>query len=233
MTIIPNASMKETSSLRDYQAFVAAVYGQSNERHFNTDEMLTNITRFSMRGLKGIRKGDDSKTQTNMTIAMSWFMSLMNQLGVDLEDAVWQRFPYLCSYCGECPCACKRKKVHKRSKIKVDQNLRPKTIRQLQTMFDGIYPASERTLEHAGIHLAEETGELSEAVLRFRGHHRDEDMEQVVLEASDLFSCFMGIFNSLGYDYSEELAAQFSDGCHVCKKTPCVCEYDAVVNFKS
>ena len=230
---MPIASMKPTSSLRDYQEFVAAVYGQNNERHYNIDEMLTNISRFAMRGLKGIRKDDPEKIKVNMVIALSWFVSLMNQLGVDLEDAVWNRFPYLCSYCGECPCACRQKKVHKRLKIKINPKLCPKTIKALQTMFDRIYPASERTLEHAGIHLAEEVGELSESVLRFRGHHRDEDMKQVVLEASDLFSCFMGVFNSLDFDYGKELARLFSNGCHVCKKTPCACEYDAVVNFKS
>jgi NTP pyrophosphatase (non-canonical NTP hydrolase) len=225
--------MKTTSSLRDYQRFVDQVYGPSNERHFSVDEMLTNISRFAMRGLKGIRKNDPEKIKLNITIALSWFTSLMNQLDIDLEDSVWHRFPYLCSYCGECPCACKKKKIQKRVKIKIDSSLKPKTIHDLQAMFDNIYPAGGRTLEHAGIHLAEEIGELSEAVLKFRGHHSDTDMAQVVLEASDLFSCFMGVFNSLDFDYSKYLASQFSDGCHVCKKTPCVCEYDAVVNFKS
>ena len=135
---MPTASMKPTSSLRDYQRFVAAVYGQNNERHYSVEEMLTNISRFAMRGLKGIRKDDLEKIKVNMVIAVSWFVSLMNQLGVKLEDSVWNRFPYLCSYCGECPCACKRKKVHKRLKIRIDPKLRPKTVKALQTMFNEI-----------------------------------------------------------------------------------------------
>jgi len=227
------ASIKPTSSLKDYQQFAQAVYGPSNQRDFTIDEMLTNISRFSMRGLKGIRKGDTEKIKTNIVIAISWFISLMNQLHIDIEESVWHRFPYLCSYCGECPCACKTKKVQKRVKISINDVLRPKTVSEFQKMFNDIYPAKNRTLEDAGIHLAEEVGELSEAVLKFRGHHAALDFDNVVLEASDLFSCFMGVLNSAGIEYHKILVEFYSDGCHVCKGTPCTCKYDFVINFKS
>ena len=227
------ASVTLSSSLKDYQDFVEQVYGSKNRREFSIDEMLTNVARFSMRGLKGIRKGDGEKIRLNMLISLSWFMSLMSQLEIPIEEYVWNRFPYLCSYCGECPCACKAKKIQKRIQPHIDQSVRPKTIRGLQEMFGAIYPASARTLEHAGIHLAEEVGELSEAVLRFRGMHGKKDFDKVSLEAADLFSCFMGVLNSAGIDYAAALAEDFSDGCHVCKHAPCTCEYGFVIDFKS
>ena len=226
-------SITSSSSLRNYQDFVGRTYGPSNRRHFSVDEMLVNIGRFSMRGLKGIRKGDTKKVSENLIISLSWCTSLMDQLGVDIEQSVWNRFPNVCSYCGESPCACKAKKVQKRLHIKPDETRRPSTIGGLQKMFDMIYPSSRRTIEQAGIHLAEEVGELSEAVLRFRGHHRDADFDQIVLEASDLFSCYMAVFNSLPLDYHTELVKAFSDGCHACRKSPCECPYDYVLNFKS
>lgn len=226
-------SLKTHALFSDYQAFVQAVYGPSNLRNFSVEDMITNITRFSMRGLKGIRKNDTEKVKMNIVIAMSWFISLMNQFNIDIEDRVWHRFPYLCSYCGELPCACKAKKIKKRLKIKADDSLRPKSIGGFQKMFDEIYPAKGRTLEHAGIHLAEEVGELSEAVLMFRGQHTPENFSQLELEASDLLSCFLGVFNSIDVDYEKTLVSMFSNGCHECKKTPCICEYDHVVNFKS
>ena len=195
--------------------------------------MVANITRFSMRGLKGIRKNDVEKIKINIVIAFSWFMSLMNQFDVDIEDCAWQRFPYLCSYCGECSCVCKVKKIQKRSKIKVDNKQRPKSITGFQKMFNDIYPAKDRTLEHAGIHLAEEVGELSEAILMFRGQHTPEVFAQFKLEAADFVSCVMGIFNSAKIDYEKVLVKMFSNGCHECHKTPCACEYNHVVNFKS
>jgi NTP pyrophosphatase (non-canonical NTP hydrolase) len=157
----------------------------------------------------------------------------MNQLDIDLQKTVLERFPYKCSYCGECPCVCKAKKVQKRSAIIRSKHGVPKTLGEMQKMFNDVYPAKTRTLEHAGIHLAEEVGELAEAVLQFRGHHTNKDFEQLKLEAADLYSCFMGVFNSLGVDYHKELVSMFFDGCHACKKTPCACEYDFVVKYRS
>src|SRR6185369_4556472 len=107
----------------------------------------------------------------------------LNQLDIDLESAVWNRFPNACSYCGECPCACKERKVKKRVKLAVSGSVRPKTISGIQAMIGNIYPPHRRTIEEAGVHFAEEVGELSEAVLLFRGHHRDEDFDKVVLES--------------------------------------------------
>ncbi|OGG47442.1 hypothetical protein A2761_03160 [Candidatus Kaiserbacteria bacterium RIFCSPHIGHO2_01_FULL_51_33] len=221
------------SSLTDYQHFIEKVYGPSNRRHFTAPEMLTNIERYVMRSLKGIRKNDTDKIQLNVVIALNWFLSLLNLLEIDLEKAVWNRFPYLCSYCGTCPCSCKEKKVKKRKSLRISSALRPKTLHGFQEMFGRIYPASNRTLEHAGIHLAEEMGELSEAVLKFRGGLTKQDFYSIESEGADLFSCFMGVCNSIHVDLAKELAHLFPRGCHVCNKIPCVCEYSLVINFKS
>lgn len=226
-------ALRRHPTIKDYQAFIFEVYGPANQKHFTANEMLTNVSRFTMRGLKGIRKGDRRKTELNLMIAASWMLSLSNQLGVNLEERLWQRFPYHCSYCGSIPCACRVNKVKKRITIRPDPKLRPKTIRDFQDMFEAIYPSQSRTLEHAGIHLAEEVGELSEAVLRFRGSHAEDDYERISIETADAFSCFMGVFNSLGFDYEEHVLQLFQKGCHVCVRVPCTCLHATVLNFKS
>ena len=175
------ASIKENTTIKEYQNFVEEVYGLSNDRHFNTWDMLTNIERFTMRGLKGIRKKDTEKTKMNLIIASSWFMSLMNQLHINVGDEVWKRFPYVCSCCGSCPCSCKEKKINKRQKIFVDNDKKPDTLENFQKMFEAIYPSKNRNIEDAGIHLAEEIGELSEAVLAYRGNHKEEDFNKIKL----------------------------------------------------
>jgi len=195
--------------------------------------MITNVERFVMRGLKGIRKKDREKTRINLLIAFSWFTSMMNQLHIDMETEVWKRFPYLCSYCASCPCSCKEKKIEKREKVFIDENKRPKTLEEFQNMFDKIYPTEKRTIEQAGVHLAEEMGEFSEAVLAYRGGHEDKSFNNIELEAADLFSCIMGVFNSLKMNIAEELSIMFSNNCHVCKNAPCTCSFKEVTNFKS
>ena len=226
-------SLTERSTIRDYQKFVHDVYGLPNDRHFGTWDMLANVERFLMRGLKGIRKNNIEKTKMNLLISMSWFMSFLNQMHVDIEEEVWKRFPYLCSYCGSRPCACKSKRVEHRQTVAVNDTLRPKTVREFQKMFGEIYPSSGRTALHAGIHLAEEMGELSETILAYRGARDDVAFDNVLLEAADLFSCFIGVFNSLHVDFADVLAAQYANNCHECHKAPCVCSFTKIVSFKS
>ncbi len=227
------ASVKPTSSIQDYQKFVQEVYGLSNSRYFSLQDMLTNIERFVTRAMKGIRKGDKEKIKLNMMIAMSWFISMMNQLHIDIEEEVWKRFPYKCSYCAHCPCACKAKKIQTRQKATIDNKKRPKTMAQFQEMFNEIYPATTRTLDHAGVHLAEEMGEIAEAILVYRGSHLNESFKDVVLECADFVSCSMGVCNSLGINLAKEIAKEFPDNCHVCHKAPCECTFTDIVQFKS
>ncbi|MFH1229852.1 MAG: MazG-like family protein [Candidatus Aenigmatarchaeota archaeon] len=225
--------VEQETTIRDYQSFVDEIYGLSNDRHFSLGNMLSNIERFTMRGLKGVRKKDYVKTKINLLISLSWFMSLLNRLHIDLEDAVWKRFPYTCSYCASCPCSCKENKVKSRIKVVADNSKKPATLNDFQIMFKNIYPPEKRTVEHAGIHLAEELGEFSESIMIYMGEHKDQLFENVVLESADIFSCIIGMFNSLDINLARELSETFNDNCHVCHKSPCECSFSSVVNYLS
>ncbi len=226
------ASVKKDTTINEYQDFVREVYGLNNDRYFNTEGMLIQIQRFAMQALKGIRKNVREKTKLNLIISISWFISLMDQLHIKLEEEIWRRFPYLCSYCATSPCSCAVKHPTERKERLRDESKRPKTLAEFQIMFEKIYPAESRTLEHAGVHLAEELGEFSEAILLYSSQHQDKDFEIIILEAADLFSCFMGVFNSIKANYAEELALLFSENCYVCKKAPCECTFEFIMRFK-
>lgn len=227
------ASVKPDTTIKEYQDFVREVYGLPNDRFFSLSDMLSNVERFMMRGLKGIRKGDKEKIRINLLISLSWFTSMMNQLHIDIENETWKRFPYLCSYCAFCPCVCQEKKPEKRQEVIRDESKQPKTLEEFQKMFNEIYPAEKRTIEHAGVHLGEELGEFSEAILTFRGGHKDEDFENLELEAADLFSCYLSVFNSLKMNMAKELSLIFSKNCHICKNAPCTCNFVDITQFKS
>lgn len=221
-------------SIQQFQLLIREIYGLPNDRHFELSELLTNVQRFAMRGLKGIRKNEVEKTKNNLIISFSFFISTLNRLHIELDDIIWERFPYLCFYCGNCPCICKKSKEEfKKQQPIVDANKRPKKIRDYQKMFSEIYPAETRTIENAGVHLAEEIGEFSEALLGYRGDRRKEDFEEVIEEAADYFSCLLGVFNSLGIDLAYELSKIFTHNCHVCYKAPCECTFVSIRRFKS
>ena len=227
-------AFRKELTIAEYQEFVREIYGLNNDRFFNTEDMLTQIQRFVMRGLKGIRKNDKEKIKNNLLISTSWFMSLLNQLHIKIESEVWKRFPYVCSYCAFCPCECKTKRPQKRQKLPADGKKRPRTLGEFQEMFERIYPSKTRNLEAAGIHLAEELGEFSESILHYRGQHKNNDFDGVRLEAADLLSCFFAVFNSLNLSVAKELSKMYSDNCcHNCKKNPCQCSFETIMKFKS
>src|SRR3990172_1921280 len=147
-------TLKRGSSLRQLQSINHQIYGLKDDRDYSMWDLLSNQERFMMRAIKGIRKGDHEKLRMNLSVATSWFLAVMNRLHIDLDDAVWERFPYLCSYCGHTSCQCKIIKPVKRAELTIDENRRPKTLSEYQKMFEKIYPHKTRNLEHAGIHLA-------------------------------------------------------------------------------
>lgn len=219
-------------SLNKFQLFIKELYYEQNNKYFELNEMLNNIQRFGMRGLKGIRKENIEKTKKNLLISFSWFLSTLNRLNIDIEEELWKRFPYLCSYCGTCPCSCKSQKIDSRKEIFIDNSKKPGTIEGFQKMFYNIYPPLNRTLEHAGVHFAEEIGEFQEALIAFRNEKKEEDFKELKLEAADYVSCLIGIFNSLEMDLSEELFQMYSNNCHECNKMPCECDYIKIKNYK-
>jgi len=79
----------------------------------------------------------------------SWYCSLVNKanLKMDLSEAIWKKFPYVCPYCLTAPCTCVRGKKSLEdngSKIegKAKENLSkcPTNLDEWQSMFEQIYP---------------------------------------------------------------------------------------------
>jgi NTP pyrophosphatase (non-canonical NTP hydrolase) len=227
------ASFSKNGSLADFQTFINAVYGLPDDRMFSISDLLSNTERFTMRAIKGIRKGDTKKLTTNLLIAFSWFMAVANRLHIHIEDAVWNRFPETCSYCATSPCECKATKRKTRRHPKIGRKIKPKSLKGFQRMFAAIYPPKTRTLSDAGIHLAEETGEVSEAIHVFLGEHKSKQFHAITEEMADYVSCLLGVASSANLDIAEALAKHYRRNCHVCHKIPCTCGFSYIAQFES
>lgn len=227
------SSFSKKGTISDFQKFINEVYAMPDDRLYSIWDLLTQQQRFTMRTLKGIRKGDFERVKSNLIISFSWLMAIANRLHINVEEDVWKRFPAMCSYCSSSSCICKTKRSAKRKKVKIDNALKPKTLVELQEMFETIYPSSGRTLAEAGVHLAEEMGEMSEAIHNFLGQHLEEQFNEIELEMSDYVSCMFGVANSVKIDVAMELEKMFYQNCHVCHEAPCVCNFTFVVNLKT
>ncbi|MDD5341239.1 MAG: hypothetical protein PHC97_02245 [Patescibacteria group bacterium] len=237
-------------SITKYQKMVWDIYGISDDRLYSNRDLLSNMERFTMWALKGIRKGkigdlhislpsekpentsesfshfySTAGIQFNLIVATAWFFALLNRLHINLEKELWQRFPNMCSYCKHMPCSCQTWKDKEFEKIKSDDQSRPNTMAEFQSMFRKIYPPEKRTLEHAGVHLAEELGELSEALHLFEGTHKKKYFTQLEIEAADFFSCILGVANSIDFDFADSFYKLIPEKCHVCGQGVCVCNF--------
>ncbi len=221
----------KSQSLRELQDFVARIYEGPDNRLYSISDLLAYEQSFTMRALKGIRKDDLKKLRVNLLISFSYVMSIATRIGIDIDSEVWKRFPMVCSYCGRQPCECKKIKLQKRRKITTISSLRPKTLSDFQKMFQAIYPHEKRTLADAGIHLAEETGELSEAVHSYLGQHTKKQFDRIRLELADLLSCIFGVANSADILVGDEFEKLYRNGCQECHRMPCVCTFAYVANI--
>ncbi|TSC70438.1 MAG: Uncharacterized protein CEO12_372 [Parcubacteria group bacterium Gr01-1014_46] len=224
---------KKTGTISDFQNFISNVYALPDDRLYSIWDLLVQQQRFTMRAIKGIRKDNVNKIKDNLLISFSWLMAICNRLHINIEDEVWKRFPMLCSYCGNKPCECKVLKASKRARVRINNALRPHNMLAFQKMFNEIYPASGRTLPDAGVHLAEEMGEVSEAVHNYLGQHLQKQFDEVKLEISDFVSCIFGVANSSNIDVAKEFSVMFKNNCHVCHEAPCVCSFSVVTSIKS
>ncbi len=227
-----HAFFPSDASLSYYQKLMYQIYALPGDRNFSISDILVQQQRFTMRALKGIRKGDRKKLELNLLDAFSWAISVANRFHFDIEEILWRRFPYCCSYCGKTPCSCKKKKVARRVTITVPHDKRPQRLADFQKMFEAIYPAKTRTLEHAGVHLAEEMGEVSEAIHAFLSEHQKLQLEEIKVEIADYISCVFGVANSAGISIARGSAKLFTNNCFVCHEAPCECNVASINKFK-
>jgi len=227
------ASFSKHQSLGEYQKAINSIYGVPDDRFFSIYDLVSQLGRFTMRALKGIRKGDREKLKNNLVITPSWMATLSSRVHIDMEESIIRRFPCVCSYCGKKPCTCKKIKLAKRAKAVRACPKTPASLAEFQKMFDEIYPSKERTLSDAGVHLAEETGEVNEAICNYLGAHKAKQFRDIEDEIADWVSCIFGIANSAKIDVATESAKYFKNNCHVCHHAPCTCNFTFINSFNS
>lgn len=178
--------------------------------------------------------------EAHIAKATAWWMSLCGKVGVkSVESMLWDKFPGVCPYCQHIPhradICTERKAASARPAWDTlaeigSKNERPARLREWQRMFSDIYQV-QQTEEYGSnfARLAEELGELAEAVRVFRAQPG-----YFLSEAADVFAWLMHIQNLVdfkngvksdqrGNAFEVAMAKAYPDGCKDCGKRICVC----------
>jgi NTP pyrophosphatase (non-canonical NTP hydrolase) len=102
---------------------------------------------------------------------------------------------------------------------------RPITLQNWQKMFAEIYP---NIVENSAMHLAEEAGEVDEALQNYLATHEDRWFQNAVEELVDVVTNIFGVANCLNLDVAASMTVYFAKGCPKCRHTPCNCGFVTV-----
>lgn len=94
-------------TLRDYQRMNAHIYTKANKRYSNYDLFLRLIEEVSV-VMEIARKDKREEFPGQLARTFSWWLALGNRLNIDLQEALWHKYPNVCPWClrpENCNCA--------------------------------------------------------------------------------------------------------------------------------
>ena len=215
------------SSLRSLQGLNQNVYGVTNDRNFSIIDMQSRLHRHTTQILKCVRKEDGRTIRYHLCSSLSWCMALANRLHFDVANEMWVAFPGVCPYCLSTPCACKKQRRQQRQKNIAPTRRQPVSLSAWQKMFWRIYP---NIVIKSAIHLAEEAGEVDEALRNHLATHNAEWLRKATEEIIDTVTNIFAVASCLDINLAEEAVEYFADGCPGCKTAQCQCGYATVDN---
>lgn len=217
--------LTENSCFEAFQAQNRLIYGCSNDQNYSNTDLFSWMHRHITHVLKAVRKKNYKDIKYHLCMALSWALSLANRYHFELADEMWKRFPGYCPYCFLAPCGCGRERRNKRRRLgKRCNGKRPMSLAEWQKMFGSIYP---NPIIDQAAHLAEEAGEVDEAIRNFAATHNSDWLMKTIEELVDVVTNIFGIANCRRLYLSEHMAKYFSAGCPRCHREVCNCGFVA------
>ncbi len=214
------------SSLRQFQELNRNIYGIVNDQSYGTSELLFCLQRHITQVLKAVRKGKPADIPYRLCMALSYSLALCNRFHIDLAENMWECFPGYCPYCGGTPCNCKeRAEARLPMTILSHPSSKPLALYEWQAMFGRIY---QNPVQDSAMHLAEEAGEVAEAMRSYAATHSAPWFQKIVEELVDLVTNLFGVANGLKLDLASLMVCYFANGCPKCCRMLCGCDYITV-----
>lgn len=225
----------QPQTVREYQEMLASIYTKANERYSGNDLFLRLLEEIS-KIMEMVRKdvvllaSGREKFASQLARTYSLWNALATRLDIDLQEALWNKFPAVCSYClrdaeSKCICAVEHLRIPDDERELVLRRLRkersrePKTLRDHQELHRKLYGLqnSRIPLQSTADHLAEEMGEVSR-------EFRHQNLARLRGEMADIGSWLFALACRLEINLSQKVWEQYPYECEKCRKPECTCK---------
>lgn len=230
--------------LEQWQQMLKEIYFPTQNYGRDAHQTLIHLYKVFGAGSRNLfRTRSEKGSKKYLAKIFAWYCALGTRLGVNIADALWEKYPNACPRCLKDVCECKKPLAEidpEKLGIIAQENAykRPKTLGQWQTMFGNLYRSPdgnreivpEQRMAMIFSRMAEELGEIAEAILL--DPVIDLDVHDVVRnELADFGAWIFALANNLqNVDPSmdsvtlADAAWQLYPGtCHRCLAPKCIC----------
>jgi NTP pyrophosphatase (non-canonical NTP hydrolase) len=221
------ANLEKPKTLYDMQRMNEYIYGERNRANYTTEQLVARLVEETTHLLELVRKDYRRGFGKKIADVVSWHSAVTNRLKIDIQDAMWEKYPGVCSYClrpRDCQCGIehpeeiKDKDFRLRSYRLYRDGREPHTFVEHQALHARLY-AWQHKKEFPIIvasHIVEEAGEVSEAFRHEHWEHMEEEM-------ADVLGWAFTLANRMEIDLSDTIWEYYPYACPDCKAGPCVC----------
>lgn len=219
---VADARLSRPHTVREFQQMNYHIYGNVNRRYSNFD-LIMRLLEEICAVVEIARKDELEELPAQLARTFSWWTAVGTRFGIDLQDALWNKYPDVCPYClrkENCSCAIEHSSIPDKERtlrrLRRDRGAEPKSLAQHQALHRRLYYRQNRRILviQTAAHLAEEAGEISKEAR----HHNQEGLSD---EMADVASWMFALANRVEMDLAEEVWRLYPCECEKCGQTIC------------
>jgi len=222
------SALQRPKTFPEFQTMFDHIYGEKNRKDYPSGSDL--VLRLMEEGsiiMELARKDTRKDFRRQLARGFSWYVALANRAKVDLNEALWFKYPGVCPYCMKtesCVCGLEQPKVEGKEemlrRLRKERASMPKTLEDNRVFHAILYgPQNKRIMPiQTAAHLVEEMGEVS----RELRHRKRQDFCN---EMADVGSWFFALATRLEFVPFDDLVWEaFPYECDMCHQEMCACE---------
>ena len=214
--------LNKPTTVKEFQAMNNDIFSEANKK-YSDDHLFRKFFEVVCVMMELVRKDDLKKLPYQLARIYSWWNAIGNRFGLDLDEALWFKYPGVCPYClreANCYCTIEHPEILYKDqtlrRLRMERSRQPKTLQEHQHLHQVLYGGQNKRIMVIQIaaHLAEEAGEVS-------AEHRHQNMPGLCDEMADVASWIFALANRCDFDLAKAVWERYPFQCEACGNLPC------------